>query len=457
MHYTSLSVFVILLILGTVQGRCAEGDNVCRKQVGRASWCQAERGTCYGKSSVRCSCRAETTAQPSASRPPGTTPRPLFVSTKRLMRASSKKSKQSSSFPRAKSEETPTSSTTAAPSTHNPDGPDVHSVSPKASQNYRSHRDHSPSHPFTLWTEWPTLSSVADWKGYFDNLLQFIRSNCARVQVTRLVMRVLQPEFQHKRGRLWQASPESYFFKHFMQHLPHDIEVYMYPYLYGKTAPVRWTVQTGVNVPLEGAFKFVKSWNDFLSTSHVPHRIRGVVTDYEDSANFLHDLHHLGNYKEKYATHGHGTLRFGMAIGYAMVGKISRLTSEIDDYYLEMYSFYVDGTSPAVKVHAHEHGAHNKSERFLDILDEKGWAPYVRKYSRYPNIIFMWSIQHKESDQCLYPLNDGTCGERVDFGSWNPMEFHNFIQAASRRHSVFGERQHALFQFSFLPLSWMTC
>jgi hypothetical protein len=457
MHYNRFSAFFTPFTLVTVQGRCYEGDRVCRKLADRASWCQAEKGTCFGKSSVRCSSEpgseVKTSALPIASMSFGTIPRPLLASTKLSIKASLKKSKQSNSYSRATTEERPT----AAPFTHKPDRTEVDQVLTESHRHSRSHRDHSSSNPFILWTEWPTLSSVSDWKGYFDNLLQFIQSNCAQVRVTRLVMRVLQPEFQYKRGPLWQASSDSYFFKHFMQHLPDDIEVYMYPYLYGKTAPLHWKNQTGVDVPLEGAFKFVQSWNGFLSSSHVPHRIRGLVTDYEDSAYFIHDLHNLGNYKKKYATHGHGTLRFGMAIGYAMVGKIDRLTHEIDDYYLEMYSFYIHGTSPAVKVHAHKHGAHNKSHRFLDILDEKVWAPYIRKYSRYPNVIFMWSIQHKESDQCLYPLSDRTCGERVDFGSWDPSEFQSFIRVASRRHPVFAERQHALFQFSFLPHSWMTC
>ena len=313
------------------------------------------------------------------------------------------------------------------------------------------------SRPFVLWTEWPTMVPLKDWKAYFDKLLQFVRENCAGIQVTRLVMRILHPEFQQHHGHLWQVAHQSSFFKDFMIHLPPNVEVSMYPYLKDAHAVGNWTKHTGVPVPLEATFKFVKMWNDFLARNHVSHRIRGLVTDYEDGDNFRHHMVHLASYKRRYSSHGQPSLRFGIAIGYDSAGKIKSYGPEVDEVFLEMYDWYVEGTKPPIPVEAHNSALNNPAE-FLAMLDKDVWKSHIPSYSRYPSIIFLWSLQNRISNDCLYPDRNTSCGERVDFGSWTPTAFHSFLDMVKEKYPVFGgDRQHGLFQFSYMPNSWATC
>ena len=307
-----------------------------------------------------------------------------------------------------------------------------------------------------LWAEWPTLD-VSQWPEYFGKLLEFIESNCGNFQVTEIVMRILDPEFQSERGQLWQVSTSSSFYSHFMRHLPSNIVVHFYPYLLERSSATRWSRFMRVRVPLEATFKFVRDWNDLLSANGARARVAGVVTDKEEGRHFLSDMTHLAAYKERYSTAGQPKLRFGLTLGFDSVGSISGLPSEVDDFYIEMYDFYVHGIAPAIPVEAHNNGALNNPERFLNILDERVWGPFLRRYNEHSNIIFMWSLQHKESNKCIYPLPDSTCGERVDMGSWRADAFNNFLDKVAQRHPVFGQRRHGLFQFSYVPHAWQTC
>jgi hypothetical protein len=86
----------------------------------------------------------------------------------------------------------------------------------------------SEERPFVLWTEGPTLA-IGDWPSYFEKLLSFVNDNCLNVKVTRLVMRVLNPQFQNERGLLWQFINEACFWKDFMQHLPPSVKLFFLP------------------------------------------------------------------------------------------------------------------------------------------------------------------------------------------------------------------------------------
>ena len=147
-----------------------------------------------------------------------------------------------------------------------------------------------------LWAEWPTLE-VSQWPEYFGKLLEFIESNCGNFQVTEIVMRILDPEFQSERGQLWQVSTSSSFYSHFMRHLPSNIVVHFYPYLLERSSATRWSRFMRVRVPLEATFKFVRDWNDLLSANGARARVAGVVTDKEEGRHFLSDMTHLAAYK----------------------------------------------------------------------------------------------------------------------------------------------------------------
>jgi hypothetical protein len=303
-----------------------------------------------------------------------------------------------------------------------------------------------------LWVEWPTLE-VGGWPEYFANLLAFVTNACGGIRFHRLVMRVLHPEFQRERGKLWQISETSAFYTEFLSKLPRGIEVYIYPYLLNGKAASSWSDTMGVSMPIEGAFKYAHEYNKLLIRHGHGARIFGIVTDKEEGRHFEGDLVHLRTLKDRYTGGGAPRLRFGMTLGFDCAGSIPSLNKDIDDIYLEMYDFYQYDSKHVVPV---EPGSfRNDPHGFSNELDRKQrWSLHFDRYRKHEKVIFMWSLQSRSSNKCMHPMNDNTCGERDDFGTWTPRAFRDFLSHISSRESVFKERQHALFQYSVVPHSW---
>jgi len=297
-----------------------------------------------------------------------------------------------------------------------------------------------------LWVEWPTLET-GTWPEYFSNLLAFIRNACGGIRFHRLVMRVLHPQFQRERGELWQISESAAFYTEFLTKLPRGVEVYIYPYLLGGDDAASWSDTMGVRMPIEGVFKYAHEYNKLLARNGVAARISGIVTDKEEGRHFEGDLVHLRSLKERYGG------RFGMTLGFDCAGSIPALNRDIDDIYLEMYDFYQYGSRAVVPV---EPGSFkNDPEGFANELDRRQrWEMFFSHYRSHAKVIFMWSLQTRTSNKCMHPMNDDTCGERDDFGTWSPHSFRDFLATISSREHVFNQRQHALFQYSVVPHSW---
>ena len=307
-----------------------------------------------------------------------------------------------------------------------------------------------------LWTEWPTLD-IGAWPEYFAQLREFLTDNCGGFRFNRVIMRVLDPTFQRERGQLWQVSRRSSFYVDFLRHLGPGIEVHIYPYLLERESALAWTSGHGSEVEsaLEGAFKYVRDWNRILIDDGLPARLGGVVCDKEEGRNFLHDLEHLARLKRTYSIAGAPRPKFGLGIGFDTTGSIPSFSEEIDNFYVEMYDWYVPGHRPVRKITAEKYHAVNNPARFVEVLETiQNLVSHYHRYREHDRIVFMWSLQNSGHRHCLYPLNDGTCGERQDFGSWTPGHFRDFLSALASRESVFAQRQHALFQFSYVPHTW---
>lgn len=264
-------------------------------------------------------------------------------------------------------------------------------------------------------------------------------------------------------------STESVFYTHLLARVPQGVEIHVMPYLPDERASIQeWIDYGGSPVPLENGFKYVRDWNDLLASQGISTRISGVVVDNEEKgARAIADAHLLPDMKTRYASGGIRQLRFGLSISYTMGGYSS--DPYVDDYYVEMYDFYVHDSYPPVDVRADAPALLNNPRAFMDKLDRDVWYPHLIKYSD-PRISFMWSSQNGDSKDCIYPLASGFCGpikydifqketdRTVDFGSWTSIKFNEFLRMLPERHPVFHGRSHGLFQFSLIPNSWFnTC
>lgn len=330
----------------------------------------------------------------------------------------------------------------------------VHHPRGSAATSAASHG--GPTDDMIMWTEWPTLEKGA-WPDYFARLREFLTDNCGGFRFNRVIMRVLDPSFQAKRGELWQVTRTSSFYVDFLRHLGAGIEVHIYPYLLETESALKWTSGRGddVETALEGAFKYVRDWNNILIEDGLPARLGGIVCDKEEGRNFLHDLEHLGGLKTRYSVPGAPRLKFGLAIGFDSTGSIPSFSDEIDNFYVEMYDWYIPGHRSVRPIVAERYDAVNNPRKFVDVLETvQDLVSHYHRYRQHDRIVFMWSLQNSGHRHCMYPLNDGTCGERQDFGSWTPGHFREFLSVLASREAVFAQRQHALFQFSYVPLSW---
>jgi hypothetical protein len=392
--------------IGIAHGYCPgqNGDAMCKNIAGGSSICVPGVYVCKG-TTTNCGCDF------SAPVPTGTkTP----VPTTRI-----------ASTTAAPAVAKPTSSpTTFAPTT----------VAPSALSTSEGTCGTSPTTPLFLWAEWPTLSGPSDWKTYFAKLLSFMGSNCGNFDVVKLIMRVNVPTVVG----LWTFSTQSAFYTEFLSRLPSNVELHMYPYLWEAGSRASWQSDSSGLPALESAFNYARKWNSLGG-----HRIVGIVVDGEEKSGFEAELGNIAAYKTKY-----GISTFGMAIGYDQPGAI-KAYPQIDEFYLEMYDFYVNGASALSLV---ETTKATKVDALVKTLSANVLDPYIASYSD-PRFVFMWSVQARSPTDCIYPLSN-SCGLKDDFGLITAPAFNKFLRLITDRYPVFSGRQHGLFQFSFIPHHW---
>jgi hypothetical protein len=385
----------------SVGGECILGDAVCRSEFGASSYCMSEERRCFGDADEGSLCTCGE----------------LFEV---LLPTES-----------PSNETTITSTPTTIPATV-----PVTTSSPSD----------LPVPSLFLWTEWPSMSGESAWIQFYTRLREYIAKS--PIPITQVFLRILDPRFQSV--SLWSVSIDSVLYRHFLSQLPASItSILIYPYLLDVSSQNQWKRTMGTTTALEGVFKYTSSWNKLLDatasfTSSV--RFGGIVVDGEESAGYKVDMPSIPAFKAK---HNVGT--FGYCTGYPQVGVMSTYADYVDEFYFQMYDFYVDGVSPAKLV---QNTDVTSSSQFLALLNEKVWSRYLKAYSN-PKTRFMWSNQHRTSTACMYPDSPTSCGVKEDFGTQSYQYFLDFLRELNEMYpATFGNKPHGLFQFSFTPKSW---
>jgi hypothetical protein len=296
--------------------------------------------------------------------------------------------------------------------------------------------------PLFVWAEWPEIYRPSEWRNYFDTLLGFAAGNCGNFAVPKIIIRVTDPEWEG----LFRVERESYFFTDFLARIPRGVEIRIYPYLYTQKAQQKWANYSGHARPLQGVFKFAHEWNKILSKDKLPARIGGIVVDGEERHGFDREQPRVAHYKKHY-----GVPTFAVGIGFD-AHKHREFYPSADEFYMEMYDFYDVNHhgKPVKRVHV---SPSDKAHTFLETLDRKSLHPFIGTY-RDPRMHFMWSVQSMSKDDCIYPL-ESKCGLGDDFGWFSAPEFNNFLGLVQERYPVLAGRSHGIFQFNYMPPSWL--
>ena len=277
---------------------------------------------------------------------------------------------------------------------------------------------------------------------YFDTLLGFVSGNCGNFVVPKIVMRVTSPVWEG----LFDITSESAFFTDFLVRIPRGVEIRIYPYMHKELAVRRWADYSKRGHPLEGVFMYAHNWNKLLSKLGLPARISGVVVDGEERDGFDREQPNVARYKKKYHIH-----RFAVAIGFD-AHRHRDFYPAADEFYMEMYDFY-DVNRPVKPAIPVETSPADNPHTFLEKAHALSLFPFIETYND-PRMHFMWSVQARSKPDCIFPLN-GTCGSKDDFGWFSAGEFNTFLGLVEDRYPELQGRSHGIFQFSFVPPSWL--
>lgn len=440
-HFKTTCTFVFLAVQwNNSAARCpgSLGDFLCVQTAGAGSFCVPGVWTCQGKPSVACGCdftsSGNLTALP-ASLPsiPSFTIPPFLAGPGRTFRPPRRTVAAVTSAPTEPSTE---SSNPQQPATELSVAPITTSVSSPMIP-VDSSCGSSPSQPLFVWAEWPTLNGEADWTLYYKRMLGFINSNCGNFKVTEIILRVTDPTIEN----LWVVSRSSVLYTSFLSQVPTSVNLKLYPYLLSGKAQAAWNSYESASTALEGVFKYAAAWNGLLGTS----KFSGIVVDGEEKVGFKDALANLASYKSIYSI---GT--FGVAIGYDATGQVASYPGA-DEIYMELYDFYVNNAPSLTLVQVD--ASNDTPSQFVETLVKNVFEPYVSKYTD-SKMKFMWSVQAKSQQSCLYPLGSG-CGSSDDFGLFTAPAFNQFMQLIIAQYPVFAGRSHGIFQFSFVPVSWL--
>jgi hypothetical protein len=295
-----------------------------------------------------------------------------------------------------------------------------------------------------------------DWVAYYAKLLDFIRTS--PLNINKVMLRVLDPLYGtvssmplETKNDLWTVSTSSVLFTEFLSKVPSTLPVFeLYPYLMDTYNQDRWKLAMNTSQPLEAAYKFCASWNSLLAEKRLTVRCRGVTVDGEERRGYIQELPSVNDYKARY-----GGLTFGYSTGYPQVGVLGTHSNFTDDFYFQLYDFYVRGIYPA-KLVQNTDVARDDVTGFISILNSTVWYQQL-PYYEHPKARFMWSVQHSESGDCLYPASPTNCGAKRDFGAWSINGFMSFVETLKVLFPTkFGNKAHGIFQFSFTPNSWLT-
>jgi hypothetical protein len=306
-----------------------------------------------------------------------------------------------------------------------------------------------------VWAEWPSMAGEADWIAYYTKLLNFARTS--PLNVNRVMLRVLDPVYgtvattRETKHDLWTVSVDSVIYTSLLSKLPASVKTFdVYPYLMDVYNQNRWVAAMKTSKPLEAAFKYCGQWNALLKEQGIALRCGGVTVDGEERRGYLTEFPAVNSYKSTY-----GGLTFGYATGYPQVGVLGSYDSFVDDFFFELYDFWVRGIYPA-KLVQNSDVAKDDVSGFITKLNGNVWNQYLRYYE-HPKARFMWSVQNIASNDCLYPDGPKRCGIKQDFGAWSINGFLSFVSTIRSMYPTkFGNKQHGIFQFSFVPNSWIS-
>jgi hypothetical protein len=327
--------------------------------------------------------------------------------------------------------------------------------------------------PLFIWVEMANLNTLSDFVTFFQRLRTFVLSNCVNAKVTTLVIRIVSPSYPQTNPMFWPpwTSP---LYTEFVRKLrissSGKVKILLYPYVMedlSRSAWVKFANITGTKPVVnatsgptvyDGIFKFIDGWQKFINPNSSSVLIDGFMLDLEELRgnvgkfnliNFTSPA--ISQYKAAYPN-----VKVACSLGYDEGKSIAAFSDFVDYLHLQVYDLYYPvvsaGRSRNTSVFEiyQENGA-----GLLSVLLSKVFTPSILNAykGRESKIKLMWSTQALGLSDCIYPLDNDSCGPNYEF-DWSPAGFNQFIQLAqaSPQLSMF---EHGVYTFNFIRQDWL--
>ncbi|EER17780.1 conserved hypothetical protein [Perkinsus marinus ATCC 50983] len=310
------------------------------------------------------------------------------------------------------------------------------------------------------WIEWPSMdSTIDDWTTYYRRIFDLLTNNCAYMRVTKLMLRVLDPEFpsgSDASHRVWYPNgdvTQSVMYTELLSKLDQTSvrELEMMPYVFDEPSRqswLKWAPENGG--PMSGAYAFAAEYNEHLTSV----KFTGLTTDYEELEQSTSDYALLTDPQGESAFKGgHLELDFGIGLGYYQWSRFP-LYTWTQHFYMEVYDIVtpfggVDNTDQSRFLLYKDDPEAMVNYIVNEVLDANTKAAFS-EYSERAHL--MWSIQSMGLP-CQYPLNNGNCGDNHEFGEWSSQAFNQFLQLILPALGT--GQQQGVYQIDYLPYQMM--
>jgi hypothetical protein len=341
--------------------------------------------------------------------------------------------------------------------------------------------------PLFIWIEGPRMYARTEFVAFYKKVTVFLQSNCANIRPTTLVIRTAHPAYVPNGDVVYWPPNNSPLFTELISKLgtrSNNISIMMYPYIYDEYARSQWiafansgkvdkvlprpkydsTASTAggvlgsVNI-YDGIFQFVKGWQTAVASLGSNVTVDGFVIDYEEvfkypDENYIVKLSadEINPYRSLYPS-----IKVATTIGYDDSAKLARFEPYMDYLYLQAYDLYypfagADSTPQSIFLKYE-----NDPQGLAAVLLQKVFTQSILNsyQSRLSKVKIMWSTQALGITNCLYKLNDGSCGINYELGSWTPAAFNVLMQTLMAANPILGAVEHGMYTMNFITPDWL--
>jgi hypothetical protein len=316
-----------------------------------------------------------------------------------------------------------------------------------------------------VWIEGPSyLSSRLDFEVFFTRIANFVVSNCVNIKPYTLIIRTPNPFFTAGADSIYWPPWASPLYTRLVSKVA-GVKILLYPYILDGYSRSQW-VNFGTKVlkqstpaVLDAIFGFASKWQQFVNGNNTS-KIEGFIIDNEEVLYSLDKTVYpvsltpssISPLKILYPL-----VKTGVTIGYDDKTRINFFDTFMDYLFLQVYDLYYPfvGSDASVDSSIFEVFRDDPTSLVSVLTTNVLKSSILSNYKgREARIFLMWSTQYIDEKNCLYKLNDGSCGVNYEF-NWRPYFFNKFVQEIMQSSPVLSSVSHGVYTFNFMRQDWL--